>query len=232
MNLNFRKPLTLARLAFHRMRHSLLWLMVGPAYALAALLAMPAEAALTVNGSNGTVTDSTTGLVWDQCLYGNSGLDCSGGTPFLGDWAAALNAVVAANAANYKGYNDWRLPNLKELESITKIDAVFPAIDTSAFPHTPSSGDPYRWGGTWTSTSNMADASGARAIRFLDGLSYIAPKTVAHYARLVRSGQPLANFDALASAALPIPTLSEWGMILMVAVLSLAGLRQVRRRQV
>ena len=111
----------------------------------------------TVN-ANGTVTDNTTSLVWDQCVYGltKTTTACDTGPALLGTWAQALDAAVAANTANYKGFSDWRLPNVKELESIVKIDSYTPgqaAIDNTVFPNTPISGDSWDWGGTWTSTT-------------------------------------------------------------------------------
>ena len=34
------------------------------------------------------------------------------------NWQSALAWVEAKNAANYLGHNDWRLPNVKELQSL------------------------------------------------------------------------------------------------------------------
>jgi hypothetical protein len=68
---------------------------------------------------NGIVTDSASGLMWDQddsCLGYN--------------WSDALAWVEQKNNENYKGYNDWRLPNAKELHSL---------VDYSRSPETSSS---------------------------------------------------------------------------------------------
>ena len=46
-------------------------------------------AVYTVHG-DGTVTDRRTGLMWAQCLAGQSGAQCATGTPIPMDWAAAL----------------------------------------------------------------------------------------------------------------------------------------------
>ncbi|MBK9443647.1 MAG: DUF1566 domain-containing protein [Comamonadaceae bacterium] len=91
--------------------------------------------AFTVNG-NGTVSDATTSLVWDQCIVGRTGIDCLTDTaaPRLYTWPEALAAAVAANSTSYKGFTDWRVPNKNELESIVKIDTSMPSIDMSAFP--------------------------------------------------------------------------------------------------
>ncbi|MEN9372686.1 MAG: hypothetical protein RIR79_238 [Pseudomonadota bacterium] len=165
-------------------------------------LSTPAWAALTVN-ADGTVTDTVTSLVWDQCNYGrNNDAGCTG-TAFLGTWQQALDAVAAANTASYKGFNDWRLPNKNELESITKIDTYVAgeaAIDTTTFPNTPISGDTWDWGGTWTSTTYAPYPSSAWIVYFAYGDTYADFKTDSYYVRLVRSGQSFASFDALASS--------------------------------
>jgi len=85
---------------------------------------------------DGTVSDNLTGLMWTK--------DCN--TPMLGtyepvkkkhwwsvvpktltpgsceggqmNWEKAFNYVNCLNAANYLGHNDWRLPNINELESL------------------------------------------------------------------------------------------------------------------
>jgi hypothetical protein len=36
-------------------------------------------------------------------------------------WQAVLNYVACINANNYLGHNDWRLPNINELESLDHI---------------------------------------------------------------------------------------------------------------
>ncbi|MBK9443640.1 MAG: DUF1566 domain-containing protein [Comamonadaceae bacterium] len=166
--------------------------------ALALSLALPAWAAapFTVNG-NGTVTDVTTGLVWAQCIVGRTGSDCltiTGSSDF--DWAEALAAAVAANAASYKGFTDWRVPNVNELESITKLgNYTFgqSTIDTVAFPNTSINID----GGTWTSTSLSEDQSLAWVVYFILGTVDYNYKTIPYSVRLVRGGQSLASFDLL-----------------------------------
>ncbi|MCB9284573.1 MAG: DUF1566 domain-containing protein [Lewinellaceae bacterium] len=60
-----------------------------------------------VDNQDGTVTDQATGLMWTKADNGE-GLN----------WEEALAWVQAKNAENYLGYDDWRLPNVKELQSI------------------------------------------------------------------------------------------------------------------
>lgn len=156
-------------------------------------LAAPAWATLTAN-ADGTVTDTTTSLVWDQCPYGRSGASCANGTALLVAWADALNAAVAANAASYKGFTDWRVPNKNELESLAKLDAA-PAIDTTAFPGAPAAG-------FWTSTTFAPEPNKGWSVTFAVGNTESINKTNVNYVRLVRSGQSSAAFSLLASQAI------------------------------
>ena len=59
------------------------------------------------DNGDGTITDNATTLMWSRADSG-AGMD----------WAEALAWVQAKNAANYLGYSDWRLPNIKELQSL------------------------------------------------------------------------------------------------------------------
>ena len=160
-------------------------------------LAWPAWAAFTDNG-DGTITDTTTGLVWDKCSRGQVWDNttppgtCTGAAS-THTWAAALAQATAANAASHRGQADWRLPNRTELESLVKIDADFPAIDGTYFPATPSN-----W--YWTSTTYAPDPAGAWYVNFSFGDANASNKTNTNHVRLVRSGQWFGAFDALAPA--------------------------------
>ena len=195
--MNYSWPLVASRLC-QRSLSAALWLVA---------MAAPAWAGLTVNG-NATVTDSSTSLVWDQCPYGLSGATCTTGAAFYVAWAGALDAAVAANAASYKGFADWRLPNVNELESITKIDSYTagqPAIDTTAFPGTPLDG-------FWTSTAHASLLLDARVVNFGAGVVGTDLKYQFDYVRLVRNGQPFASFDVLAPASADLSTTKTDGV--------------------
>lgn len=72
-----------------------------------------------VDNGNGTITDSATGLMWSQ--------DDSGAGM---EWEEALEY---AEKSEYAGFTDWRLPNVKELQSIVDYTGVYPAIDETFF---------------------------------------------------------------------------------------------------
>jgi hypothetical protein len=130
---------------------------------------------------NGTVTDVRTGLMWDRCPRGQSGVACAGAaTTFT--WGNALFDAANANVANYKGYNDWRLPNVKELESLVETCRVTPSINESAFPATPSSG-------FWSGSPGASDTANAWYVGFFSGSALIVNRSFAYGVRLVRAGQ-------------------------------------------
>ena len=78
-----------------------------------------------VDNGNGTITDNATGLTWMQEDSGAliSGTTVSGGL----NWQDALNWC---ESLAYAGFTDWRLPNIKELQSI---------VDYSRSPDTTNS---------------------------------------------------------------------------------------------
>ena len=74
---------------------------------------------LADNG-DGTVTDASTGLMWAQADSGTAM-----------DWPAALDWVQAMNAESHLGHDDWRLPNVKELQGLVDYSR---SPDTTASP--------------------------------------------------------------------------------------------------
>jgi hypothetical protein len=158
-------------------------------FLLALLATGPVGATLTDN-LDGTVSDSLTGLTWDQCSWGTSGEVCDTGQIAYLAWNQALAAAHTANSANYKNRADWRLPNPTELESIVDLQQFNPAIDNTAFPNTIGGGGLY-----WTSTTYVPDQAMAWFILFGGGFSGGTTKSSSGYVRLVRGGQGFAAFD-------------------------------------
>lgn len=90
-----------------------------------------------------TVTDLHTGLMWQRCSLGLVGTNCDSGTLQAYTWQGALKV---ANENSYFGYSDWRLPNIKELQSLVDLSCLNPAINENFFPNTAWlywSGSPY-----------------------------------------------------------------------------------------
>ncbi len=131
------------------------------------------------SGNGDTVTDTATGLIWQRCAYGQgwNGSTC-GGTAFTAAWAAAVTGAPSG----------WRLPNVKELESIVERQCAAPAMNTAAFPAAPSVN-------FWSSTPGWA-------VSFNDGSVLSGQAAGAGMAvRYVQGGNSFAAFDAGPGAA-------------------------------
>ena len=178
----------------------------------------------TVNG-NGTVTHAKTGLVWKQCAEGLSGVACASGAAAQMTWAGALKAANIANAAQFAGYTDWRLPNRKELESIVEFCGFDPAINQTVFPATPASM-------LWSATSYLPNPTLAWVVYYTVGFTDASDKAGTAFARLVRGGRSLGSFDLLSQSGVgctldvdgngSIDALTD-GLILIRAMFGLTG---------
>jgi uncharacterized protein DUF1566/Calx-beta domain-containing protein len=149
--------------------------------------AQPDFARFAPNDDVSAITDRYTGLIWQRCPVGYT-LNLSGTPDDLSDdrcasssdprstWRAALQSSVA-NASN--GADVWRLPNVKELQSIVESSCTLPAIDTAIFP-------PTQHTQFWSGTPTPADGGSAETVDFAFGESRSLAQTAIAAARLVR----------------------------------------------
>jgi hypothetical protein len=72
-----------------------------------------------INNSDGTVTDSRTGLMWTRKSFGGK------------NWEDAVSFCTDNTLAFY---SDWRLPSVRALSSITVLNRRIPSVDTVFFP--------------------------------------------------------------------------------------------------
>jgi hypothetical protein len=72
-----------------------------------------------MDNGNGTTTDLVTDLTWQQIPYSDSIT-----------WEQAL---TLADTLTFAGYSDWRLPNIKELQSINDESLINPSINQTFF---------------------------------------------------------------------------------------------------
>lgn len=90
--------------------------------------------------SGATVTDQRTGLMWDKCSWGQSGIACETDAPnAYYSWQQALAIAATANSAQHRGYTDWRLPNIREMQSLVETCRSYPSINDETFPNAPGS---------------------------------------------------------------------------------------------
>jgi len=146
--------------------------------------------------SDGTVTDTRTGLMWMRCAIGQTwdGTTCTGNPhDFTWDQAMALRHEFA-------GQGDWRLPDIDELKSIIDKNQMPPAIDTIAFPN---ASDSCFWSSSRSGNPNApsryfwSDSPDAKAwyVFFNLGIAGSHSRGKGHGVRLVRGGQFLDTLN-------------------------------------
>lgn len=144
-----------------------------------------------VENGDSTLFDNSTGLTWDRCVLGqtwSTALSACTGTPESLTWSGAL---LRANLAMFNGRAGWRVPNVKELESIVDRRCSSPALNPEFFRGN-------RETTTWSSTPgwavNMADGSVVSGQAAATGMAV----------RLVRGGVKSAAFDVRVAAVPPV----------------------------
>jgi len=126
-----------------------------------------------IDNGDATITDNATGLMWAQDDSATSL-----------NWEEALARVVQQNTASYLGYNDWRLPNAKELQGLvdytrspdtTISAAINPLFNVTGITNEAGQPDyPAYWSTTthvnWTTTpgSNGVYVNFGRAMGYMD----------------------------------------------------------------
>lgn len=119
------------------------------------------------------VIDLATGLMW--AADGNS-VACSSGNAIIWDLAS-----THCDGLGFAGFDDWRLPNAKELMSIIDYALGTPAIKQPPFANTKSS----RY---WSSTTRQGSIIYAWDVDFSDGIVWYGVKAGSNYVRPVRGG--------------------------------------------
>jgi hypothetical protein len=132
------------------------------------------------DNTDGTVYDNLTGLMWlknANCMmteYSDFDNDQTAGDGKV-TWQNALTFVENINNGTYSNcsasYRNWRLPNRKEIHSLTDFSEYNPAIQ-SGHPFIQVSNDAY-----WTSTSMASSPSQAWLGDISSGSSGAPPKT-------------------------------------------------------
>ncbi len=125
-----------------------------------------------VDNGDGTVTDQATGLMWSQ---NDSGEGMA--------WEDALAWADACNAEQFLGHDDWRLPNVKELQSLVDytrspdtsgsaaIDPLFTA--TTIVNEAGQTDFPYYWSSTTHQNGGPVSGGFAAYVAFGRALGYM-----------------------------------------------------------
>jgi hypothetical protein len=142
-----------------------------------------------VDNGDGTVTDNLTGLIWlkDANCFGRV------------DWQTALNAANTLAAANDGQCGladgsvpgDWRLPNVKELQSLIDYGQAAPAL-SAGHPFSGVQLAIFYWSSTSTSDVPGLVPNIAWYVEFGDGGINVVAKAVTNAVWPVRDGPNLA----------------------------------------
>ncbi len=131
------------------------------------------------NSGETTVIDTQSKLMWQQCAYGLSGVNCVDGLAISFSWDQALNVVTTQNNIGYAGFNDWRLPNIKEILTLSARNCYFPALNKTIFPNAPQY--------MWTSTPSDMTANESWVMDFRTGYDETQPRVNLLHVFMVRN---------------------------------------------
>lgn len=125
------------------------------------------------DNGDGTVTDRATGLMWSR---GDSGKGLN--------WQEALAWVQQRNAQKHLGHGDWRLPNVKELQSIvdytrapdaTRSAAIHTVLNCTQITNEVGQADwPFYWSGT--THGGFMGGSAAMYVAFGRASGWLSPR--------------------------------------------------------
>ncbi|MEI6647319.1 MAG: DUF1566 domain-containing protein, partial [bacterium] len=155
-----------------------------------------------IKNGDGTTTDQDTGLIWQQAQLNSTT-----------NWESALQYAENLTLA---GRSDWRLPNIKELQSINDETIVSPSVSTNFFPGTVN-GARY-----WSSTTRCNGTNQAWYVDYQYGIASYDNKQTNYWVRCVRQG--LSVTGTTNSIAVPGVSDSVW---ITSAIGSITNLAQV-----
>jgi len=154
----------------------------------------------TDNG-DGTITDNNTCLMWEKKSDDGSIHDKDNAYTWDNAFDMHLNGLNGLNTTNFAGYNDWRLPNVKELQSIVNYEKFSPSVSmefNNGCPPTPptvtctvtecscTASSLY-----WSATTPANDPTDAWLVFFGIGFVRSDGKIFSNFVRAVRGGSNL-----------------------------------------
>jgi alpha-tubulin suppressor-like RCC1 family protein len=140
------------------------------------------------------VRDNITGLIWEvktddgsihdkdnTYTWYDSNPETNGGDAGTeGDGTDTEDFIKMLNDIKYGGFNDWRLPTMKELISLANFGKAGPPINTSYFPKTKSVL-------YWSCNYKASSVKNALGVTFGFGSCWFTSKSSSYYVRAVRS---------------------------------------------
>lgn len=139
----------------------------------------------TESADGKTVSDNFTGLMWAKCTNGTDHEI----TPCVGESAAQpkvnwKKAIESGALSTLADYDDWRLPNIKEIQTLVERQCHSPAINETVFDGKENMLDICYW----TSTPASTEGENAWSIDFRLGIISVIAKDTQCHVRFVRGG--------------------------------------------
>lgn len=125
-----------------------------------------------IDNGNGTITDKITNLTWEKTAKQNAL-----------SWEEALNYAENLDLANSV---DWRMPNIKELQSINDEGLINPSVNTNYFSNIGVKK-------YWSSTSLPNQTTKAWYLDTQFGITTYDFKTIANFIICVRGGNEMIS---------------------------------------
>jgi len=136
-------------------------------------------------GGEFITTDNDTGLICKTCSEGLSGANCAAGAVVTMDWITATGTGTGCDALNggagFAGKIGWRLPTLKELDTITNYGTTSPFAFATQFPGTIS--NLY-----WSATPYQLNATLAWYVTLITGTTFVTMNSTPAFIRCVTQG--------------------------------------------
>ena len=135
-----------------------------------------------IDNGDGTITDSRSGLTWMRCAMGQAwdGINCVG-KPKVYQWSMAMQI-----RHRFAKYDDWRLPDIEELNSIVDPASCGTITGENAFPNMHD-------GNFWSTSTYRDSAAWNNMFRGSSCRPFPTPKSSELNVRLVRGGQPFIS---------------------------------------
>ena len=149
-----------------------------------------------VENSSGLVTDALTSLIWSRSTNAPGPAACGPG--LIKTWQAALEYTQCLNRNSYLGDTDWRLPSIKELQTLTDFSRSLPVLPA---------GHPFTAVATtltstyWSSTTAPGASGEALALNMGTGEVTRSSKAVPQFVWPVRGGKTLPTLVGVTPAA-------------------------------
>ena len=147
------------------------------------------------DNTDGTITDNLTGLIWLK------NANCANAQR---NWATALSDVTQLNTDGRMNSNncgdtsnggshqtDWRLPNVRELQSLIHYGYASPALSNTVGSAKWTEGNPFTGVQTtnyWSSSTYSGGTTGGWYVYLIDGHVFASNKTSSYYVWPVRGG--------------------------------------------